>query len=515
MAKSVWVPGKWIQPKTTPQWWRSGAYGVPARKYQAGHWVDPRTGAWVSKGGKITVGGKTTTTTGDSGYTPGSYHGMSDADIDARANALADAQLASSQSAINRARAAAAAQAMRDENTIGALGQAQMGMINQIPANVQNVYNTAAQAMSQWGSQVSGAAAAQAQGEQAAGQAAVASQVGDTARTDTSGLNAQAAAAATAAIGGTIPAQQAISEGASTGAYAAGMPAVVARATQDQVAMRIADAATEDAGYRQQLIDLAATRGGVYNDALNNLYGIEEKKFGRWEAEERLKFDKAQFEYKQKQDTAEVTAATSDAKFKQWLALQQLQITRGKLTLAQKTQMARLQHELEMESQGRTKLQQGQQRLNQGQTSLRLKNRRDQAYIQDLINQGTGIDASASKVAGHLVDNNGNDIYRNGKTIPLDTRAYSSASKTKKGGVKLANEMASKFRGNPYTTHTAKGETTKTSLPPKVDYGAAFIQIRDALMGRGYKRPEAEAIAHNAMNAHYGNQYRPGKQRGK
>jgi hypothetical protein len=115
------------------------------------------------------------------------------------------------------------------------------------------------------------------------------------------GVNAQAALAASAQMGGTIPARKEAELGAASAIAASGMPAVVARATQDQVAMRMTDAATEDEKYRQQLIDLAATRGGIYQDAYNNLVDVETKKFGQWEAEQRLKLDQAQFAEAQRQ----------------------------------------------------------------------------------------------------------------------------------------------------------------------------------------------------------------------
>jgi hypothetical protein len=77
---------------------------------------------------------------------------------------------------------------------------------------------------------------------------------------------------------GGLSAGEMIAEDQATASYAAGMPAVVARATQEQVAQRMAEAAAVDADYRAQLVDVAAERGGIYNDALNNLHRIEQRR---------------------------------------------------------------------------------------------------------------------------------------------------------------------------------------------------------------------------------------------
>jgi hypothetical protein len=59
----------------------------------------------------------------------------------------------------------------------------------------------------------------------------------------------------------------------------------------EQIVERISAAACEDDGYRVQLIDLAALRGGVYRQALDRLYAIEVQTLGHWEALARLLLD--------------------------------------------------------------------------------------------------------------------------------------------------------------------------------------------------------------------------------
>jgi hypothetical protein len=53
--------------------------------------------------------------------------------------------------------------------------------------------------------------------------------------------------------------------------------------------------ASEDADYRRQLVDLAATRGGLYWQALARLHGFESEKLGPGEAGERGRLDRERF----------------------------------------------------------------------------------------------------------------------------------------------------------------------------------------------------------------------------
>src|SRR5262245_36192704 len=159
-----YVPGSWV---STP--------GTDFKIWQAGHWAD-RAGNWVAKptsaGGTATAsrgggrsgrggrGGRGTqgVNAGAPTFDPGaSYQGLSDAEISARANQMADAQIAASAAAINRQQAMADAQARGDEAMYQGLGQAQMGMISQIPANIQSIRDTAAQALSTTAGQITGA----------------------------------------------------------------------------------------------------------------------------------------------------------------------------------------------------------------------------------------------------------------------------------------------------------------------------------------------------------------------
>jgi hypothetical protein len=50
-----------------------------------------------------------------------------------------------------------------------------------------------------------------------------------------------------------------------------GMAGIVTRSTQEQVRDRIASYALEDEGYREQLLALAASRGGIYAEAVEEM----------------------------------------------------------------------------------------------------------------------------------------------------------------------------------------------------------------------------------------------------
>jgi len=491
MASAIWVPGKVITI-------RQGGYSQ--RKFQRGHWADA-AGRWLGYDRSIRPGTSRTSTVPTGAHDvlkDGSdfgYHGLSDDEINARANAYADSAIAAKTASIERMRQQAAQQAQRDEEMFQGLGQAQMGMINQIPANIQAIRNTAGQAIASFGGQVTGAQQQQAQGELAQNAAFSASQLGATPPAAPPpadgaapapapaggpiGVDPAAAAAAENAMGGTIPATSQAEVGAASAIAASGMPAVVARSTQIHVAQRMAQAASEDADYRQQLIDAAAERGGAYQDALNSLYDIETKKFGIYQAQQNLEQDRQDMELKKQQMALQVRAELAN------------EVQFGIKTKAQADKEWR---------------------------NYQLAQQRVQISQQNA-------DTSASRAAASTANANAN-YYTDaqGRRVPKGYKYNASGQlvkmatpkapgSNKKGGVTLANSMASKFRGTPTKTTTKNGVTTQTTLPPKVDYGEAFMQIRDALMGKGYPRPEAEAIAHNALNAYYGKQFRPGKQR--
>lgn len=398
----------------------------------------------------------------------GGYQMPSEADIEARANAYADAAIADQQAQIERQRQAATAAAQRDAATYAALGQAQMGMISQIPANIQAIRDTAAQAMASTAGQITSAQLQQQQGELAQNAAFSASQVGNTARAAPTpgGVNPVGAAAAEEAMGGTFPAQQQVGMGAASAAAAAGMPAVVARATQDQVAMRMAQAATQDADYRQQLIDAAAKRGGIYQDALSSLWDLETKKYGIYESQQKMALDQQNYQLQLRAQRANEALARGKAAFDQWYKQQKLGISEGQLKLAT-TKAANA--------------------------------------LQLAISKGARPDAALSKVYGYVVDSNGRAITdANGGNIPVARPP--STQKPPKGGVAKANSMALQFRGTPFSVTTDPKTKQKVTIRnmPKVTWASAFHQISAAMVDEGYSQNQADTIAKRAVNTAYG-----------
>src|SRR5262245_41077500 len=102
MATGVrWVPGKVITIRDR---------GFTQRKFQRGHYADAM-GNWVAapsrgvrpSGGGAVGSGSTSSSSSSSSY---GYHGLSDDEIEARANAYADSAIAAKQAAIERQRAA-------------------------------------------------------------------------------------------------------------------------------------------------------------------------------------------------------------------------------------------------------------------------------------------------------------------------------------------------------------------------------------------------------------------------
>jgi hypothetical protein len=73
---------------------------------------------------------------------------------------------------------------------------------------------------------------------------------------------------------------------------------------QEQIVERVASAASDDDGYRVQLIDLAASHGGIYREALDRVYELQREALGRCEAMARLLLDYRQLVETQKRDRA-------------------------------------------------------------------------------------------------------------------------------------------------------------------------------------------------------------------
>ena len=455
--------------------------GFTQTKFQRAHWADA-SGRWVaapSRASRPTPGATGTTTSSSSSSSSTGYHGLSDDEINARANAYADSAIAAKTAAIQRAQAMARAQAQQDAEQMGQIGQAQMGMINQIPANIQAIRNRAGEAISSFAGQVTGAQQQQVSAEQAANAAFSASQTGGTPAAAPAGAPAPAggaigvdpaaAAAAENAMGGQIPAVASAQMGEAGAIYAAGMPAVVARATQNKIAERMAQAASEDADYRQQLIDAAAERGGAYADALGNLYDIETKKFGIYQAQQNLKNDQQDMLLKKQEMALRVRAElanevqfgikTKAQALKDW---QNYQLAQGRLEVSQ-------------------------------------------------TNATTSAGRAALAGADYYTDGKGRVVpkgYKYNASGQLVKMASPGTVKAPKGGPAKAASMAGQLRGTVWGSAPG-GKGGQVKLMPKVGYRAAYNQIHSAMLDLGYKDPEAASIARHAVDSHYGPGFRP------
>jgi len=462
--------------------------GFVQNKWQPAHWADAR-GNWVpaptrgraaatsTRRGVLMDTRSQLTSEGYGGFGNGGYQPWSDADIEARANAMADAQMGAETAAIQRAQAAAQAAAQRDVQTYQGLGQAQMSMIGQIPSNIQAIRDTAAQALASTAGQVTGAQQQQQQGELAQNAAFTASQVGDTAQAapTPTGINPAGTAAAEQAMGGTIPAAAQINTGESGAIYAAGMPAVVARATQEQIAQRMAQAATQDADYRQQLIDAAAKRGGAYADAVNQLYDIESKRFGEYQAQQNAVLDQQKYELQYRAELANEVAMGIKTKAQAQKDLRNYQLAKQRVGIAQQNATTAAGRAATAKATAQTKAQQSAANYyTDGQGRLVPK-----GYVYNAQNQ-------------------------------LVKQATPKSAKAAKGGVAKANSLAAQMRGTPDAVgYDKKGNKVPIPHRPKVAYNSAIGQIKSALVDMGYPPAQATSIATNAVNAHYGPQYRP------
>lgn len=270
--------------------------------------------------------------------------------------------------------------------------------------------------------------------------------------------------------------------------------------------MRMAQASTEDADYRQQLIDLASTEGGVYMDALSSLYDIEEKKLGAAQAKKNEELDWKKYEESVREFNEQQKQWQKEFNLKTWAAKQSA-IAAG-TTAKTKAQQQKFEN-----WKARQQLKQGWARVGQGKQRIRLANEKAARDAQKAVKEGQRIDAAASNAEGWLRNKNGDYILNDqGQRIKTWKAAHPSSGTKRKGeGVKTANSMASQMRGSAdqYDSKTGKWKYNQ----PKVGYASAISQITAAIHGRGYPMPEARAIAVNAVNAHYGPRFRPKKKK--
>jgi hypothetical protein len=350
------------------------------------------------------------------------YSGLSDADILAQAQAQADAQLGVQSASIQRAAAAARAAAERDRQAIAGLGFAQAGMMKNIPAEIAAIANQGGQAIAGYGAGYAGEIGHEVQQGEQQNAADVAAQTGGT-DPGAPTVDPSAVQNAIYAQGGAIPATEETEMGVASANAAAGMPAVVQRAADEDIQQRMAQAASEDADYRQQLLDLNAQRPGLVQDAVDRLNAIEDRKRG-------LAQDAQDREDKKKQQEFENSLALGDQQRQDRAELAQ------EAALGDRAAAAKL---AAMDRADRTAI---------AKTQLKLKQAKQAADLRDAEAKGHKIDAAASKVMGYVVDVEGNPVLdSHGSRIPVQ-QSPKDKKKSHQTAIKQAGEKALGLRGN-------------------------------------------------------------------
>lgn len=330
--------------------------------------------------------------------TPG-YVAPAPGALEGQAGVNADTQINREKAEIERQRQIAAQRALEAVKMISGLGAAQGEMLKGIPQQVLDMRTQAGKDIAGIGGAVStGVADRLGAAQDEAGQF-IQSQTG----MEGGGheLDVDAARKALYATTGSIPGQEQIEIGAASGMAAAGMPAVAARATQQEVVTRMAQAAAEDGEFRDKLIAAVAKRPELYQDALSELYEIEKAKFGIYEANKRLKLDQ------------------------QKLALETRAERANEKALGIKNQQA-----------NRT--------LKLRENELRLREKKYGLDVQKAEKAGRKIDAAASKVIGYVVDVNGDPVLNaEGKRIKVVQSAGDKAKQTRKDRMDAITEARS------------------------------------------------------------------------
>lgn len=295
-----------------------------------------------------------------------------------QAGAQATAALAPETAEIERQRALAAQRAKGDQAALTGLAQASAEMQKGIGPGMQQGFQNAATEIGDLAKGFSGALADRV----ATGNSdAVAFAQSQGAPVDKLGPDAAALGNTVYGLNGFIPGASLVEQGASANAWGQALPSITAAALRGDYTRAMAEAHAQDDQYAQQLIVTAAKYPQLRNDALTALRDYEMKKAG-------LRADQSAAAENKRQFNA------SNAIQKRAQALYEKQF-------------------------GETKKQNA--AMNTYRVGeLVVANKRAQAQLINATRKGTKIDAAASKVVGHVVDVNGNDVLgKNGKPIPV------------------------------------------------------------------------------------------------
>ena len=353
------------------------------------------------------------------------------------------------------------------------------------------------------------------------------------------------------AIQGFTPASSLAEQGAAANAWGAALPAIHSARTEDQLGGEIARANTEDQGYAQQLIDLAAKSPAMRTAALDELYKHELEKLNARLAVEGAQTQREQFDETQRQRKAE--AATQQANFLKTFAqtvrqnnIKQFNANREfGLSVKQLEQIIKKdgwEHDLALRGmtvqeaaqklyeeiyKGVTKpkadadIAQGWAEINNDMRSLGIRQAELDIRTQELILEGARPDVALSRVMKKLVDANGDPILIDGKEYPV------TATAKKTDEIKAARQAIAAMRGKPvenpnvgtplfgsgqgkwlaadgakgaFPARPSSGVPKTTNDPTKAKYssGLTFAQARAQLMAEfGWSATKARAALVN------------------
>lgn len=205
----------------------------------------------------------------------------------------------------------------------------------------------------------------------------------------------KAAADAGYYLGGYVPGAQLEGQGAAAASTQAGLPLLQAAKTEQDIMGSQAKNVQDDQQYVQAMLDLAAKEPDMRNQILDHLYQREQQKFSM-----RIQ--------QQAQDLYQ-------AKFG-------VQAQQGQERINQEQQRLRMEER------------QGNARLSLQAAGLKLSQAKYRLDVKKALINGQRIDSSASKTAGHLIDQNGQPILgKDGKTIPVAPTASGGSSGTNNG----------------------------------------------------------------------------------
>jgi hypothetical protein len=335
---------------------------------------------------------------------------LTPAELQAAAKKRIDDELAAQASPIERARRAAAAKALADQQAIAGLGQAGASLMQGIGPGIQSGYDSAARALSDIAGGFSSATASRVRAGQDANRQFAAQQAPGGSIGGPDATNMQDVLFG---LGGYIPSGALETQGAAANRWGQALPGIEALTTQQESEKARAEAAKQDADYAQQLIDLAAKRPELTNQVMDELYKLE--------------LDKLNARLNEKSTNASIAN------------------NKGQLAIQKRAQAL-------YEKQFGETVKQNKFERQYKVAGLALENAKAKADLQAAIAKGSRPNASLSKTYGYVVDADGNAILgANGKQIPVKSGAKGGQTSYQKAVVD-----ARSLRGSPVPNPGAK-----------------------------------------------------------